>query len=92
LREKMTVLAKPIGDARNKILSHNDLAVILAHEVLGSFDPGEGELYFQVLCQFVSIVRQKALGEPFVYDNLVSNDVDCFMKTFLDGLHAYDQN
>jgi hypothetical protein len=90
LRDKMTGVAKPIRDARNKILSHNDLAVILSHEVLGGFDPGQGEAYFQLLCEFASVVRQAALGEPFVYDDLVKNDVEVFMQSFLYGSRGYE--
>lgn len=85
LRTKMTSLAKPIRDVRNKILSHNDLVVLLESKELGGFDQGEDEIYFDNLRKFVSLVRETALGEPFVYDDLVRNDVDAFMKCFLRG-------
>lgn len=88
LRSKLSVLAKPIKDARNKVLSHNDLVVLLASKELGSFDPDEDEAYFHTLCEFASVVRQSALGEPFVYDDLVENDVVVFMQTFLRGARA----
>ncbi|TKB67287.1 MAG: hypothetical protein E8D52_11900 [Nitrospira sp.] len=87
LRSKMTTFAKPIRDARNKILSHNDLAVLLSSKELGGFDPGEDELYFSGLREFVSLVRQAALGEPFVYDDLVGNDVAAFMQSFIRGVN-----
>lgn len=85
LNSKMTTLAKSVKDARNKILSHNDLKVLLASKELGGFDRGEDEFYFLRLREFASIVRETALGEPFVYDNLVKNDVSSFMKTFVHG-------
>ncbi len=79
------MLAQPIRDARNKVLSHNDLAMLLASNDLGGFDPGEDEAYFLSLREFASLVRQTALGEPFVYDDLIRNDVSVFMQSFLRG-------
>ena len=69
LKTKMEVLAKPIKDARNKILSHNDLAVLLDEKELGGFDLGEDEAYFLNLREFASLVRKAALGdeEPFYH-------------------------
>jgi len=85
LQSDMEKLAKPIRDARNKTLAHTDLAVLLASRELGSFDPGDDEAYFIKLPEFASLVRQTALGEPYVYGNLVKNDVAVFMQTFLRG-------
>ncbi|MBS1209263.1 MAG: hypothetical protein H6R19_1661 [Proteobacteria bacterium] len=85
LLAEMSTLAKPIKDARNKVLSHNDLAVLLNATELGSFDAGADEIYFRKLHKFASLVSQTVLGEPFVFDDLVQNDVDAFMKTFLLG-------
>ena len=82
----MEVLAKPVRDTRNKILSHNDLAVLLASRELGSFEPGEDERYFDALKDFASLVSQQVLGAPFVYDNLVKNDVDVFLTDLLRGV------
>ena len=86
LQTKMEVLAKPVRDARNKILSHNDLAVLLASRELGSFEPGEDGSYFDALKDFASLVSQQVLGAPFVYDDLVKNDVDVFLTDFLRGV------
>ena len=85
LNSKMTTLAKPVKDVRNKILSHNDLKVLLTSKELGGFDPGEDESYFLRLREFASLVRETALGEPLVYDDLVKNDVSTFMGDFLRG-------
>ena len=76
LRAKMATLAAPIKKARNKMLSHNDLAVILQSEELGSFEQGKDEEYFECLRQFASLVQ----GELFVYDENVRNDSEFFMS------------
>ena len=85
LRTKMVGLAHKIKDARNKILSHNDLATMMDEKHLGAFDPGEDEHYFQYLCEFASLVKESVIGEPFVYDNIVDNDVEVFMQCFKRG-------
>ncbi len=85
LLDKMNILSKPIKVARNKCLSHNDLSVLLSNEVLGTFSPGDDETYFACLIQFADIVSHKIIGEPFVYDDLVSNDVESFMHCFERG-------
>lgn len=88
LQAQMLALAKPVKDARNKILSHNDLAVLLAGKGLGAFDPSEDEPYFAALRSFASAVSEEVLGEPFLYDDLVRNDVAVFMHDFLRGRSA----
>ena len=82
LRKRMSALVKPIKDARNKILSHNDLAIILGSKELGVFPPGQDECYFSYLRQFASLVSETVTGEPFVHDDLVINDVQIFMECF----------
>ncbi len=88
LKSKMSCLAKRVRDARNKVLSHNDLVVLLTSKELGAFDPGEDEQYFIRLREFASLVTESVLGEPFVYDDLVENDVSSFMHAFLRGADA----
>lgn len=85
LQVKMIGLAKPIKDARNKVLSHNDLAVLLSNSSLGEFDPGEDEIYFEALRAFASVISEQVLGEPFIYDDLVQNDVAILMHDFTRG-------
>jgi AbiU2 len=85
LKLKMSSLAKPVRDARNKVLSHNDLAVLMKSDQLGAFEPGEDERYFNNLREFASLVSGSVLGEPFIYDDLVKNDVSIFMHAFLRG-------
>ncbi|MEZ5646688.1 MAG: hypothetical protein R3E94_02560 [Burkholderiaceae bacterium] len=88
LKSEMSFLATPVRDARNKVLSHNDLAVLLRSKELGAFVPGEDEQYFIRLREFASLVTDSALGEQFVYDDLVENDVSSFMDAFLRGTNA----
>ncbi len=88
LQTEMLRLAKPLRDARNKILSHNDLAILLADQELGAFAPGDDEIYFEALRSFASVVSEQALGEAFTYDDLVANDVAIFMHDFLRGADA----
>lgn len=85
LRDRMAILAKPIKDARNKLLSHNDLKIILQDAQLGSFERGQDDDYFCCLRQFASLVSEATVGEPFLYDDLVRNDVEVFMTCFKLG-------
>lgn len=82
LREQMSILAKPIKEARNKILSHNDLAIILSSKELGCFNNSEDEIYFSCLQKFASLITETVSEQPFIYDNLVRNDIDAFMHGF----------
>jgi hypothetical protein len=85
LRTAMNNLAHKLRDARNKLLSHNDLAIIMKEKRIGAFCPGDDERHFQCLCKFASIAKESVTGEPFVHDDLVSNDVEAFMQCFKRG-------
>ena len=64
LKEKMeSLLFKPTGPARNKLIAHNDLISILADEPLGKFEVGEDDQYFEHLQKFAEIVHHKVCGE-----------------------------
>ena len=89
LKMEMLDLAKTLKNARNKILSHNDLDVVLESKKLGGFDSGADEHYFSSLCKFASLVRESTLGDHFRCDTMVRNDVRVFMKTFLVGLQNF---
>jgi len=41
---------------------------------------------FPALKGFASLVAERVLGEPFVYDDLVKNGVDVFLTDFLRGV------
>ena len=88
VRPRLEALAKELGDfakqllsARNKILSHNDLATIVAGATLGAFVNGADRKYFEALQEFVNTVHDEVIGGPWPFDDLVKNDVAAFLAT-----------
>src|SRR5665213_3541588 len=80
VRDHLEKLAKELDDfadqllgARNKILSHNDLATIVAGATLGEFAKGDDEKYFKALKEFVQTVHEEVIGGPWAFDDLVIN-------------------
>jgi hypothetical protein len=85
-KSSMEVLYQPIKVARNKILAHNDLkTMISSDDALGQFEQGLDIQYFETLKAFCEILSQKVLGQPFVFDDLIKNDVEVFMSQFMRG-------
>jgi hypothetical protein len=74
-------LADKLEDVRNKILSHNDLATIVAGARLGGFADGADEKYFKDLQEFVNTVHDEVIGGPWQFDDRVKNDVAAFLAT-----------
>lgn len=86
LKKRLDVLYPSIKIARNKMLSHNDYKTMIGHEeAFGAFKEGEDVNYFNALKEFCERISQAVFGEPFVYDELVKNDVDVFMTQFIRG-------
>lgn len=86
LKNEMSVLYFHIKDARNKLLSHNDYKTMHGQDdCLGEFEEGEDIKYFTALKEFCEKVSQNVFGEPFVYDDMVKNDVEQFMSQFIAG-------
>ena len=81
LKIKLDCFASQLLGARHKILSHNDLATILAGARLGSFAEGDDEKYFENLQEFVNIVHDQVVGGPYPFSNLVKNDIAFFLRT-----------
>jgi AbiU2 len=88
VRRRLEKLAKELGGfadqlrgVRNKILSHYDLATILADAPLGEFAKGADEKYFEDLQEFVNIVHGKVVGGPYPFCTLVRNDIALFLHT-----------
>lgn len=81
----MMTFERKIRDARNKLIAHNDLSTILQAQDLGGFDRGDDTEYFRNLREFACIVRETVLGERFLPDDLVRNDVAIFMNCFNRG-------
>lgn len=78
---ELNAFALQLRDARNKSLSHNDLATIVAGATLGVFANGADEEYFKVLQEFVNTVHGQVVGGPWPFDDLVKNDVAAFLAT-----------
>lgn len=81
LATKLNNFASQLRDARNKCLSHNDLATIAAGATLGEFPNGADEEYFEVLQEFVNTVHEQVVGGPWPFNDLVKNDVAAFLAT-----------
>ena len=81
LATELDGLANKLKDVRNKILSHNDLATIVAGATLGEFDKGADEKYFKDLQEFVNIVHDQVVGGPYPFCNRVKNDIVYFLRT-----------
>lgn len=75
LAQRLNQFASGLRSARNKVLSHNDLAAIAGGQTLGSFTPGEDVKYFEDLQAFANLVHDEVVGGPFPFDDLVKNDV-----------------
>lgn len=86
LKNRLDLLYPAIKVARNKMLSHNDYKTMIDQkEVFGDFEEGKDVNYFNALKEFCERISQKVFSEPFVYDDLVKNDVDTFMSQFMRG-------
>jgi hypothetical protein len=64
LKTRLDDLDTQIRPARNRILSHNDLATLLDDRPLGAFPKDADVEYFQTLHEFVNCVFQEVTGSP----------------------------
>jgi len=60
LQTQLNELAAKIRQARNKILSHNDLETILNESTLGAFPAEADTEYFKILEEFTNIVCENS--------------------------------
>lgn len=81
LAEELNGFASQLRDARNKLLSHNDLVTICAGAPLGEFENGGDEKYFKALQAFVNTIHGEVIGGPWPFNDLVKNDVAAFLAT-----------
>ncbi|MBW4028929.1 MAG: hypothetical protein HIU93_16305 [Acidobacteria bacterium] len=81
LAKELNGFASQLRDVRNKLLSHNDLATIMAGAALGEFAKDADEKYFKALNEFVQTVHEEVVGGPWPFDDLVKNDVAAFLAT-----------
>lgn len=74
LQKQLDSFAEKIRGARNRILSHNDLATIIDGSPLGAFGTKEDVVYFDRLQDFVTIVHDEVIGGPFPFNDQASDD------------------
>ena len=75
LAAKLDDFAAGLRAARNKIVSHNDLAATLSQAPLGAFAKGVDLEYFKVLQDFVDVVYGEVIGGPYPFGHYVPTDV-----------------
>jgi len=80
LKKELDRFADQLRGARNKMLSHYDLATILAGVPLGHFRDGDDERYFRALQEFVNIVHDQVVGGPYPFSHTVTNDIAFFLR------------
>jgi hypothetical protein len=81
LAKELDGFADKLRGVRNKILSHNDLATIVAGAPLGEFAKGDDEKYFKALKEFVQTVHEEVNGGPWPTNHFVKSDVAAFLAT-----------
>ncbi|HEX4322745.1 MAG TPA: hypothetical protein VHZ52_17665 [Acidobacteriaceae bacterium] len=79
MAKKLRDFAVPLRDVRNKVLSHNDLASIVAGATLGSFEEDAEVQYFKILKEFVNVVHKEVIGSPWPFNEFVKSDVAAFL-------------
>jgi len=70
LSQKLAYLYGRINPARNKVIAHNDLDILLKDEPVGAFTEGKDVEYFQYLQELVSLVYEKWVGGPFIFEDM----------------------
>ena len=82
LKNKLDGFARQLRDARNKVLSHNDLSAIVSGGRFGAFAKGDDAKYFEALKEFANLVHEEVVGGPCfgLFDNSVKSDVAAFMN------------
>ena len=64
LKKRLDDFQDRIRPARNRLISHNDLATVLNGQRLGTFEAGADQRYFKTLNSFMSSAYQGAVGGP----------------------------
>lgn len=80
LNKKMKSFRKQIIDARNKVLSHNDVQTFLNNKVHGQFPKQDGEDFLQNLKTFTEIANTTCFDSPFNPILTFPGDVHEFCK------------
>jgi len=74
LKMRLDEFAQKIRPARHKILSHFDLKTALSGSKLGDFPEGEDIEYFRLLQEFVNVVHNAVIGEPYLFSDDAKKD------------------
>jgi hypothetical protein len=87
IKREMDAFTKKIKDARNKIISNIDRDIAIKNTILGTFEEGEIERFFDNLKKFADIVSSHYLNSPFEYLSPAgdSEELISFLK---DGLYC----
>jgi hypothetical protein len=83
LQTQLNELAAKIRQARNKILSHNDLETILNESTLGAFPAEADTEYFKILEEFTNIVCENSTGESWHYSTDVEPEAELLISSLL---------
>lgn len=78
--ENLSKFAEKIKPARNKVISHHDLATITEGVPVGKIDNDVAEKYFEILQEFANKVHEQTIGGPWPFNDLVKNDVAAFLR------------
>jgi hypothetical protein len=88
LKNRMLTVSTPIGEARNKLLAHNDLLTYLNNDAPGKFEKDKDKEYFDCLYEFADIASRTILGEPFAGEPIIESDVMCLLDCLKMGIAA----
>lgn len=84
LTAKLNQLHSCINPARNKVIAHNDLEIVLKGEPVGEFPGGLDVEYFRYLQEFVSRVHERWVGGPYPMKDMNLGQADAL--EYLDVL------
>ncbi len=76
---RLNQLHEYIRPARDRILSHSDLATATDNRTLGSFPKGVDDEYFVALQEFANRVHLQYVGELYPFDDLAISDAREFL-------------
>lgn len=77
---RLKVLFDKINPARNKVLAHHDLEVLMEVDTLGEFPNGLDDEYFTALQELVNEVHVKWFDGPYPFNDLANTDVEEFLN------------
>ena len=76
------LMGKSIKDARNNVLSHNDLKTILDGLIHGEFPPDADIEYVNLMKEFVNVIHNQYLGGGYAFNDLAKFDAQDLLGKF----------